>query len=100
MKRLPCYSHKLQLVLNKFDLFRKPKKTASPLRGRGRGSRGHGRGLRNGARVSQPADIPIFATVINKAQKLVTKFNGSSYAVPMLIRKTNKKLCADVTTSK
>ena len=75
------------------------------MRGRGRGGlgeviHGRGRGLRNGARVSLPADIPIFATVINKAQKLVTKFNGPSYAVPMLMRKKNKKLCADVTTSK
>ena len=41
-----------------------------------------------------------FAEVINKAQKLVAAFNKSGYAVTTLLKKTSKKLCADVSTSK
>ncbi len=44
---------------------------------------------------------PYFAQVINKALKLVNStFNKSGYAVPMLLKKTNKKLSAEVSTNK
>jgi hypothetical protein len=42
--------------------------------------------------------VPTFVKVISSAKKLVSKFNTSSKATPMLIEKCNKKLIGDCST--
>ena len=79
LKRLACYSHKLQLVVTHFDVFRNSSSTTS-----GSASTRRGR--------------PSFASSITKAKKLVSRFNTSSVATGKLIEKRNKKLVSDVTT--
>lgn len=74
INRLDCYSHKLQLVMVEFDLFRQT---------RGKSRKG---------------SIPLFAKAIAKAKKIVAKFNKSSTATQMLIEKMGKKLCSDSPT--
>lgn len=101
LKRLACYSHKLQLILTHFDMFRKKKTVTRGNGNRGaiRGGRSRGRGCQSNRTNGEP-QLPYFAEVINKAQKLVAAFNKSGYAVTTLLKKTSKKLCADVSTSK
>ncbi len=85
LKRLPCFSHKLQLVVSHFDVFRQ-KSTASSTtnqRQRERGNRG---------------GTPGFEKIIVKGKKLVAKFNKSCVATTKLVQLTNKKLTADVCT--
>ncbi|KZS01454.1 Uncharacterized protein APZ42_001883, partial [Daphnia magna] len=78
LKRLSCFSHRLQLVMAIFDKFR----------------------IYN-ARLPQIGSthrLPVFATVISKARKLVSRFNTSSVATPLLISLSGRKLLTDVST--
>ncbi|KAI9559669.1 hypothetical protein GHT06_013674 [Daphnia sinensis] len=74
LSRKPCISHMLQLVMAIFD---KVKSSSSS---------------------NSTATVPAFVRVISSAKKLVSKFNTSSKATPMLIAKCNKKLIADCST--
>lgn len=81
LKRLSCFSHRLQLVMAIFDKFR-----ISPTR------------LGRLPQIESTQRLPVFATVISKARKLVSKFNTSSVATPRLISLSGRKLLTDVST--
>ncbi len=85
LKRIPCYSHKLQLVVAHFDVFRQRSTSSTP---------GNSRQRRRGQR----GGIPGFAKIIVKGKKLVAKFNKSCVATTRLVKLTNKKLTSDVCT--
>uniref|UniRef100_A0A0N7ZIF0 Uncharacterized protein n=1 Tax=Daphnia magna TaxID=35525 RepID=A0A0N7ZIF0_9CRUS len=73
MRRIPCLSHSLQLVMATFDKYR-----VEHL---------HNRSV-----------TPFFLKVIARAKKLVAKFNCSTKATPRLIELSKKKLVGDVST--
>jgi hypothetical protein len=67
MRRIPCLSHSLQLVMATFDKYRVE-------------------------HLHNPSVIPFFLKVIARAKKLVAKFNCSTEATPRLIE-LSKKTC-------
>jgi hypothetical protein len=73
MRRIPCLSHSLQLVMATFDKYRVD-------------------------HLNNPSVIPFFLKVIARAKKLVKKFNCSTKATPRLIELSKKKLVGDVST--